>query len=66
MPTTVAWGTKDRLLWPRQPESARRRIPNAHHVSLPDCGHVPMIDDPSLIIDVIDQTVTRARDARAA
>ncbi len=66
VPTTVAWGSKDRLLWPRQARVARRRVPNAHHVSLPGCGHVPMIDDPSLIIDVIDQTITRARESRAA
>jgi pimeloyl-ACP methyl ester carboxylesterase len=66
VPTTVAWGTKDRLLWPRQARVARRRIPNAHHVPLPGCGHVPMIDDPSLIIDVIDQTVSRAGQSKAA
>lgn len=66
VPTTVAWGTKDRLLWYRQSKAAKRRIPHAHHVALPDCGHIPMLDDPSLIVDVIDQTVTRARDAQAA
>ena len=38
VPTTVAWGTKDRLLWFRQSKAARRRIPKAHHVALPDCG----------------------------
>ena len=66
VPTTVAWGTKDKLLWYRQSREARRRIPNAEHVPLPDCGHVPMIDDPSLVIDVIDQTITRARESKAA
>jgi pimeloyl-ACP methyl ester carboxylesterase len=66
VPTTVAWGTKDRLLRYRQAREARRRLPTAHHVPLPDCGHVPMIDDPSLIIEVIEETVTRARNARAA
>ncbi len=66
VPTTVAWGTKDKVLWYRQSREARRRIPNAHHVPLPDCGHVPMIDDPSLVIDVIDETITRARQAKAA
>lgn len=66
VPTTVAWGTRDRILSYRQAAHARRRLPNAHHVPLPDCGHVPMIDDPGLVIDVIDQTVTRARATKAA
>ena len=66
VPTTVAWGDKDRLLWPRQARVARRRLPRAEHVTLPGCGHIPMLDNPSLIIEVIDQTVARARDARAA
>ena len=64
VPTTVAWGTKDRLLFYRQSKVARRRIPQAHHVPLPDCGHIPAIDDPSLIIDVIDETITRARQSK--
>jgi pimeloyl-ACP methyl ester carboxylesterase len=66
VPVTVAWGTKDKLLWYRQSREARRRLPRATHVPLPDCGHVPMIDNPSLIIDVIDETITRARQSEAA
>jgi pimeloyl-ACP methyl ester carboxylesterase len=46
LPVTIAWGTKDRLLRPRQAERARAAIPAARHVPLPDCGHVPMSDDP--------------------
>ncbi|MFC6148314.1 MULTISPECIES: alpha/beta fold hydrolase [Mumia] len=53
VPTTVAWGTKDRILVPSQAEEARRRLPHATHVPLPDCGHVPMIDAPDLITRVI-------------
>lgn len=53
VPTTIAWGTRDRVLKPRQAEIARRRLPTARHVSLPGCGHVPMIDDPELVAQVI-------------
>jgi len=66
VPTTVAWGTRDRLLRYRQSAEARRRLPTAVHVPLPECGHVPMIDDPALIVEVIDQTVARAGASRAA
>jgi pimeloyl-ACP methyl ester carboxylesterase len=45
-PATVAWGDKDKLLLPRQAERARRAIPQARHLSLPGCGHIPMVDDP--------------------
>ncbi len=45
-PATVAWGDKDKLLLPRQADRARRAIPQARHLWLPGCGHVPMVDDP--------------------
>lgn len=60
VPVTVAWGDRDFVLNPAQAEVARRRLPNARHVPLPNCGHVPMIDDPGLVISVIDQTIARA------
>ncbi len=45
-PATIAWGDKDKLLLPRQAERARRAIPQARHLWLPGCGHLPMVDDP--------------------
>lgn len=46
VPVTIGWGTRDRLLVPRQAERARARLPQARHVPLPGCGHIPMSDDP--------------------
>jgi pimeloyl-ACP methyl ester carboxylesterase len=46
VPVTIGWGTRDRLLIPRQAERARAALPRARHVPLPGCGHVPMSDDP--------------------
>jgi pimeloyl-ACP methyl ester carboxylesterase len=34
-------------------EVARERLPSAHLVALPGCGHVPMTDDPRLVADVL-------------
>lgn len=65
VPTTIAWGTRDRVLRPRQAEIARRRLPGARHLSLPGCGHVPMIDDPELVAQVIRLGITRERSAAA-
>lgn len=52
VPVTVAWGDKERLI----PAKARRRdeLPgHTHFVTLPDCGHSPMWDDPKLVAQTI-------------
>lgn len=59
VPTTVAWGTRDKILLYAQSGLAAERLPQAHHVALPGCGHVPMIDDPALVVRIITQTTTR-------
>jgi len=64
VPVTIAWGEKDRILPPRQAIRAARLLPSANHVRLPDCGHVPMIDDPELVARTILDTCARADTAR--
>jgi pimeloyl-ACP methyl ester carboxylesterase len=52
VPVTVAWGEKERLI----PAKARRRdeLPDhARVVTLPNCGHIPMWDDPPLVAATI-------------
>lgn len=52
--TTVAWGDRDRLLiYSRQAPRARRMLPDARHVTLAGCGHVPTWDDPEAVARVI-------------
>ncbi|HZG03724.1 MAG TPA: alpha/beta fold hydrolase [Streptomyces sp.] len=62
VPVTIAWGTRDRLLPPRQGVRAKHAIPGARLVRLPGCGHVPMNDDPALVARVILDTVGRPAD----
>ncbi|MDT7599940.1 MAG: hypothetical protein QOK26_2017 [Pseudonocardiales bacterium] len=64
VPVTVAWGEKDRILPPRQALRAAMLLPGANHVTLPDCGHVPMVDDPELVARTILDTCARAETAR--
>jgi pimeloyl-ACP methyl ester carboxylesterase len=54
VPTTIAWGERDRLLLYR-PQSARARaaLPAARHVTLTGCGHVPTWDDPEQVRRVL-------------
>ena len=60
VPTTVAWGNRDRLLLFR-PQSARARsaLPDAVHVTL-GAGHLPMTDDPPAVTAAIRATARRA------
>jgi len=53
VPVTIAWGTRDRLLFPRQALLAKARLPQANIVLLPGCGHVPMTDNPRLVAEVL-------------
>ena len=66
VPTTVAWATRDRILRFGQSALAQERLPNARHIALPHCGHVPMIDDPDLIVRVIHNTVAEVSAAEHA
>ena len=53
VPVTIGWGTRDRLLAPRQALVAKARVPHARLTLLPGCGHAPMTDDPELVADVL-------------
>jgi pimeloyl-ACP methyl ester carboxylesterase len=53
VPMTIAWGTRDLVLLPYHALRARRVLPHAVHRWLPSCGHIPMSDDPGLVIDTI-------------
>jgi pimeloyl-ACP methyl ester carboxylesterase len=66
VPVTVAWGSRDRILWPRQARRAAALLPAAEHVMLPGCGHIPMGDDPERIAELIVATCGRASLTSAA
>ena len=56
-PVTIAWGTRDLLLFPRQARHFLAQLPSARKVTLERLGHVPMYDDPPRLARVIlDQT----------
>jgi pimeloyl-ACP methyl ester carboxylesterase len=62
VPVTVAWGTRDALLIPRQAARARRMLPWARHVALQGCGHLRFHDDPEAVAAVL--LAGRSVDAR--
>jgi pimeloyl-ACP methyl ester carboxylesterase len=50
VPTTIAWGTLDRLVSSPKPE---RMPPGATYVELPGVGHTPTWDDPEMIAELL-------------
>ncbi|MFC5142769.1 alpha/beta fold hydrolase [Actinomycetospora rhizophila] len=53
-PVRVAWSGRDRLIpWRRHGVALRERLPGAEFVRLPRVGHVPMWDDPDLVVDTV-------------
>ena len=65
VPTTNAWGTRDLILPYSSSAIAQERLPEARHVALPHCGHVPMVDDPGLVARVIETTAADASATKA-
>lgn len=53
VPVTLVWPSRDRILARRHAHRARQMIPDARHVWLPLCGHVPMYDDPVRVTEAI-------------
>ena len=68
VPVTVAFGSRDRVLLPKV---ARRRdqLPDqTRWVTLSECGHIPMFDDPEATADLLlgaERSGHRGRPRRA-
>ena len=57
--SVVGWGSKDRLLFPRQWRRLHEALPAAEVYTLPGLGHVPMGDDPRMVADLVRYAVSR-------
>lgn len=55
-PMTIVWSERDSLVPTETHPVAQQRIPSASFVTLKDCGHVPMIDDPRNVARIILDT----------
>lgn len=59
-PVTVAFGSRDLLLLPRQSRLLNELPPGTGIGSLPGCGHVPMADNPPAVIALITSAARAA------
>lgn len=63
VPVTVAWGTRDRLLFPVHGVRWKKAVPDARLVRLPGLGHLPMAEDPAVCANLVRRTARLAAEA---
>lgn len=64
-PITVAFGSRDRLLLPRQSRHLDELPAGTHLMTLPGCGHVPMGGNPTAVTALIAAATGRGLAASA-
>ena len=64
-PLTLAFGSRDVLLLPRQSRYVDQLPPGTQAETLPGGGHVPMADAPAAVAELITRTAARAGQAPA-
>ena len=52
-PVDLVWGAKDRLITRQDIQQARRHMNVKRELEIPDCGHWPMIEKPSTLIEFL-------------
>ena len=69
-PVRIAWAEKDTVLPIERYAEAFSEVPGVQAVRLPDCGHIPMYDNPALVARTIGDFVARVdvseRDSHSA
>lgn len=66
-PTLIAWGSHDRLLpFARYGVPMLAAVPGADLLVLPGVGHVPMIDDPTMVVRVVSDFISRTKSGTSA
>jgi pimeloyl-ACP methyl ester carboxylesterase len=63
-PTRIAWAERDHVIpWASYGAPMQRIVPDAEFVRLPGVGHVPMWDDPELVVDAVLGVTLPAQEA---
>ncbi|MGI0485966.1 alpha/beta fold hydrolase [Pantanalinema rosaneae CENA516] len=58
-PTLILWGDRDRILGTADAEKFRVAIPHSQLIWVPDCGHVPHLEQPQFTAAQILQVCTQ-------
>ena len=66
-PVALVWGSKDRILpMRRYSQRLRHMLPDAEWVELRGLGHLPMPDDPELVVETIARLARGGRGGKTA
>ncbi|MGX2040227.1 alpha/beta fold hydrolase [Methylocaldum sp. MU1018] len=60
VPTLILWGERDRIVPVRQARDAAARLGQGRLEVLPDCGHLPQVEQPDRVADIIGNFLKRA------
>ena len=60
-PTTVVWGTRDRVLPYSQAKEAVSRLRKGSLELISDCGHVPHVEQPERFVSSLGRFLGEAR-----
>jgi pimeloyl-ACP methyl ester carboxylesterase len=61
LPTLLVWGGNDKLLPPVYAAAWQKLIPAAQLVIIPDCGHLPHVEQPVAFVAALDNFFARMR-----
>jgi pimeloyl-ACP methyl ester carboxylesterase len=61
LPTLLVWGANDRLLPSAYAAAWQKLIPGAQRVMLPECGHLPHIEQRAAFVAALDNFFDRMR-----
>ncbi len=60
IPALVVWGTADRIVDPDYGRAFAAAIPGAEFVLLPETGHLPQLEAPEQLLDVVSSFVAKS------
>jgi len=62
LPTLLVWGANDKLLPPAYASAWQKLVPGAQHVVLlPDCGHLPHVEQRAAFVGALEKFFDRMR-----
>jgi pimeloyl-ACP methyl ester carboxylesterase len=59
MPTLLIWGEDDLIFPKSQAEAAVKHLQQGHLRVIPDCGHIPHLEQPNHFVTAIDEFLAR-------
>jgi pimeloyl-ACP methyl ester carboxylesterase len=59
MPTLLIWGEDDLIFPKSQAEAAVKHLQQGYLRIIPDCGHIPHLEQPALFVTVLDEFLSK-------